>query len=75
MHGHAPLASLFGWIWAPPLSAGPGPGSVSHALGCPLWAATLKYNENETGFGMSSRAVDVSVLVASSSGLYAYEVS
>ena len=53
----------------------PGPGSVSHALGCPLWAATFNYDEKEAGFGMSSRAGDASMLVDSSSGLHAYEVS
>ena len=52
------------------LSAGPGVEVV-----CPVWSQYRKYHEEEGDVGMSSRAGDVSVLVASSSGLHSYEVT
>ena len=42
---------------------------------CPVCSQCRKYHEEEGDVGMSSRAGDVSVLVASSSGLHAYEVT
>ena len=63
------------YLWRHQCGQYRGATYLSDPWGCPVWPQCLKYHEEEAGVGISSSAGDVSVPVAPSWGLNAYEVS